>query len=309
MNTTLADQNIAVLKGGPGSEREVSLRSGAAVARGLTEAGARVVEVEVQGEDFELPPDVSLAFNLVHGTFGEDGRLQALLDRRGVRYTGEGVEGSRLAFDKILSKERFVAHGVATPDYEVIRAGQRPNLPLPLVVKTTCQGSSVGVYLVRREEELAPALRDVVRYGDDILIEKLVSGQELTVGVLGDLALPVIMIQPKEGFYDYKNKYPWSNPSGAAAHHCPAPLPPELTARVQALALAAHRSLGLEVYSRVDFLLSADGEPFVLEVNTIPGMTESSLLPEAARAVGLEMPGLLERIAQLSLQRYERLAR
>lgn len=309
MSTKLADWNIAMLRGGPGSEREVSLRSGEAVSRALVTAGARVTDVDVRGPDFALPAEVRLAFNMIHGTFGEDGQLQEILDARGVRYTGEGAAASRVAFDKILSKERFAANGVATPGYEVIRAGERPTLPLPLVVKAPRQGSSVGVYLVRTPGELDAALADVAQHGDDILIEQLITGQELTVGVLGDLALPIIMIRPKEGFYDYKNKYPWSNPAGAADHFCPAPLPPGWTARVQALALAAHRALGLETYSRVDVLLSADGEPFVLEANTIPGMTESSLLPEAARAAGIGMPQLCERIALLSLQRYERLAK
>lgn len=305
-----ANKKIAVLQGGPGSEREVSLRSGASVIAGLRAAGAgEVVAVDVQDEHFELPPDIDLAFNMIHGTLGEDGRLQEILDARGVPFTGEGLAGSRLAFDKILSKERFVAHGVQTPAYETLRAGEKPAMALPYVVKAPRQGSSVGVYLCRTPEEAASALREVAQFGDDILVENLVTGAELTVGVLGTEALPIIMIRPKQGFYDYKNKYPWSNPAGAAEHFCPAPISQELTARIQALALAAHRALELEVYSRVDVLLTAGGEPYVLELNTIPGMTESSLLPEAARAAGIEMPQLLERIAELSLARYRNLPR
>ncbi len=298
--------------GGPGSEREVSLRSGAAVARALAEAGAgRVSEVDVTGDDFALPAGTTLAFNIIHGTFGEDGRVQEILDARGVPYTGEGSAGSRLAIDKIATKRRFQAANVPTPAAEVLAPGERPAMALPYVVKAPLEGSSVGVFLCRTAAEADAALRDVLTFdAHQTLVEKLIDGEELTVGVVGDQALPVIMIRPKSGFYDYKNKYPWSNPAGAAEHFCPAPLSAELTARVQGLALEAHRALGLEVYSRVDFLLSrADDEPFALEINTIPGMTESSLLPEAARAAGIDFPQLCERIARLSLARYERLAR
>ena len=239
---------------------------------------------------------------MIHGTFGEDGRLQEILDARGVPYTGEGKETSRVTFDKILSKEQFTARGVQTPEYEVIRPGQTPSLPLPLVVKAAREGSSVGVYLVHEQSELAPALHEVVAFGEDILIERLIDGHELTVGVLGDQVLPIIMIKPKKGFYDFKNKYPWLNPAGAADHYCPAPLSPEVTGRVQALALKAHRALALQTYSRVDILLDPRDEPYVLEINTIPGMTDSSLLPEAAKVVGIDMPHLCERIAELSLK-------
>lgn len=301
----LAHLKIAVLEGGPGAEREVSLRSGLNVAQWLRAAGAaEVVEIDVRNEDFVLPPEINLVFNIIHGTFGEDGRLQQILEARSIPYTGEGVRGSELAFDKILSKRRFEQRGVATPAYEVISQDEEPTFPLPMVIKAPQQGSSVGVHLVRERDEIAAALRDVAQYGDEILVEKLISGRELTVGVIGDLALPVIMIKPKQDFYDFKNKYPWLNPSGAADHFCPAPLPTEVTAQVQALALAAHRALDLETYSRVDILLDENHQPFVLELNTIPGMTESSLLPEAARVVGIEPPELCARIVELSLARF-----
>ncbi len=303
--TILAGKKIAVLVGGPGSERDVSLRSGESVARAITAAGANeVVQVDVRDENFVLPPGIDLAFNMIHGTFGEDGRLQEILEKRGLPYTGEGVETSRITFDKILTKRRFEEHGVRTPEYEVIKPGQTPSLSLPLVVKAAREGSSVGVYLVREADELTPALREVAAFGDDILIERLIEGHELTVGILGDLALPVIMIKPKKGFYDFKNKYPWLNPDGAADHYCPAPLSPEVTARVQKLALDAHRALNLQTYSRVDILLDGHDEAFVLEINTIPGMTDSSLLPEAAKVAGIDMPQLCERIAQLSFARH-----
>lgn len=303
MTSVLAHRNIAVLAGGPGSERDVSLRSAASVAEAIRRGGARAQVIDVRDEHFTLPPEVDFVFNMVHGTFGEDGRLQAILDARGIAYTGEGAAASRVAFDKILSKRLFEEHGIATPRYETLRAGQPPALPLPIVVKAPREGSSIGVYLVREPGEVEAALRGAAELSDDILVEELIDGQELTVGILGDLALPVVMIKPQEGFYDFKNKYPWLNPAGATEHFCPAPLDAATTARVQALALAAHRALGLQTYSRVDILLDRAGGAFVLEINTIPGMTESSLLPEAAKVAGLDFPQLCERIAALSLAR------
>jgi D-alanine-D-alanine ligase len=244
---------------------------------------------------------VELAFNVVHGTYGEDGALQADLERLGIPYTGEGVEGSRLAIDKIASKRRFAAAGVPTARFEVIAPGGRPSIPVPCVVKAPREGSSVGVYIVKDPAELAPALEGAAAFGDEILVEEFVPGRELTVGILGDLALPVIEIRPKEGFYDFANKYPFLNPAAAGADHlCPAPLSPGETAAVQDAARRAHAALGLRVYSRVDVLLTPDGQPSVLEINTIPGMTPSSLLPEAAGVAGIAYGELCARIVALS---------
>jgi len=301
----LTNQRIAVLKGGPGSERPVSLASAAGVAGALRGLGAQVFEIDVNGPGFELPQGIDLAFNIVHGTFGEDGQIQRELEARGIRYTGEGVRGSELAFDKLQSKARFVAAGVPTARYEIVRAGETPGLPLPYVIKAPREGSSVGVYIVKTAEEVAPAVAAAAQFAEELLVEEFVSGRELTVGVLGDQALPIIEIRPREGFYDFNNKYPFlCQGKGAADHFCPAPLDPETTARVQQTALAANRALGLEVYCRVDVLLPDNGEPVVLEINTIPGMTEASLLPESAAAAGIRYPQLCERIAELSLARY-----
>ena len=299
MDKNLKDLHLVVLMGGPGSEREVSLRSGAAVARAFRSAGYRVTEVDVQGPDFELPPGTDLCINMIHGTFGEDGQIQSILDRRGIAYTGEGEAGSRIAFDKLSSKKLFVAAGVPTPRWEVLAPGAKPTLPLPVVVKAPREGSSVGVHLVREAGQLDAALADCANLDREILVEELIEGRELTVGVVGDRALAVVEIRPHEGFYDYAHKYT----KGASEYFCPAPLDEATTRRVQQTALAAHRALGLEVYSRVDILLRADGEPFVLETNTIPGMTETSLLPKAAAAVGVDFLALCEEIARLSLQR------
>ena len=299
----LQGKKIAVLKGGPGSERAVSFATGAGVAKALRSLGAIVAEVDVENTDIVLPDDIDMAFIAIHGTFGEDGQLQQILEDRGICYTGEGVEASRLAFDKIPSKQRFTQHGVATPHWEVIRANQQPNLPLPYVIKAPRQGSTVGVYIVKAESEVAPALAEAATYDDELLIEQFIPGRELTIGVLGDLALPVLEIIPKSGFYDFNDKYPFLNPQGGggAEHVCPAAIPGDLTSKIQDLALLATRSLGLVVYSRVDVMLSQRNEPFVLEVNTIPGMTEASLLPEAAAAAGITYPQLCARIIDLSL--------
>ena len=295
-------KKIAVLKGGSGSERDVSLATGAGVAKALRSLGAEVVEVDVRDENFQLPADVDLAFNTIHGTFGEDGQLQKILETRGVAYTGDDVEGSWTAFDKIQSKKKFEKHGVTTPGWQVIRVGQNPTLPLPIVVKPPRQGSTVGVYIVRSPAELASALTDVAKYDQELLVEKFVAGRELTVGILGNQALPIIEIIPTSGFYDFNNKYPFLNPAagGGAEHVCPAKIDSGKTKQIQELALAAFRALGLKVYGRVDVLLPENGEPTVLEVNTIPGMTEASLLPEAAAAAGINYVDLCVRIIELS---------
>lgn len=300
--SNLRNRTIAVLMGGPGSERKVSLASGAGVADALRSLDANVVEIDVAGPDFTVPDGVDVAFNVIHGTFGEDGQVQRILEQRGISYTGEGVIESELAIDKIAAKRRFVEHGVPTAPFEVLKNDAEPALPLPFVVKAPKEGSSVGVYIVKEAAKLAESLAEARRYANELLIEKFIPGRELTVGILGDLALPIIEIVAKKDFYNFENKYPFLNPNAAGADHfCPAPLSEELTRQVQAVALAAHRALGLRTYSRVDVQLSEDNQPFVLEINTIPGMTPSSLLPEAAAAVGISYPALCARIIELSL--------
>jgi len=298
-------KKIAVLMGGPGSEREVSLATGRGVAKALRSLGAEVIEIDVRNEDFQLPNDVDLAFITIHGTFGEDGQIQKILERRGIAYTGEGVTTSEIAFDKTRTKERFLEHGVTTPPWEVIHAGERPTIPLPIVVKPPRQGSTVGVVIVKNENELESAINEASKYDCELLIEKFVSGRELTIGVLGDQALPILEIIPKGGFYDFNNKYPFLNPqaSGGAEHVCPANIDAKKTKEIQELALRAFRAAGLQVYARVDAILSETGQPFILEINNIPGMTETSLLPEAAAAVGISYTDLCARIIALSRPR------
>ena len=301
----LTGRRIALLKGGPGSERVVSLETAKGVAQALRSLGAEVVEVDVEGPAFVVPSGVEAAFNVIHGTFGEDGTLQKILEAQGVAYTGAGSASSALAFDKARSKAAFVARNVPTTAYQVLTlagaTARQVTIPLPLVMKPLCEGSSMGVHIIKDESGIAPAIADLAKFGETALVEPFVSGKELTVGILGDQVLPIVHIQPRSGFYDIANKYPWMGGSGGSDYFCPADLCPETTAAVQDAALAAHRSLGVEVYSRVDVLLDDDEVPFVLEVNTIPGMTSTSLLPKAAAAVGIDYPTLCARILELSL--------
>jgi D-alanine-D-alanine ligase len=306
MPIDLKNKKIAVLMGGPGNERKVSLASGAGVAKALRTLGADVTEVEVDGPDFVVPPGTEVGFNVIHGTFGEDGQIQRILESRGILYTGEGVAASELAIDKIATKNCFQERGVPTPGSEILRDGAFPTLPLPYVVKAPREGSSVGVFIVREAGKVAETMSEAWKFGDELLVEQYVAGRELTVGILGEQALPIIEIRPKNAgeFYDFANKYNFLNPQAAGADHfCPAALSEAITSQVQKVALAAKRALDLQVYCRVDVLLDADDRPFVLEINTIPGMTPVSLLPEAAAAAGISYPELCARVIELSLAR------
>ena len=300
----LSTTKIAVLMGGPGSEREVSLASGKAVLKALLELGLDAVPVDITTTQITLPEGIGLAFNVIHGTFGEDGQLQDALGKLGIPYTGAGATSSRLAFDKNLAKAAFIAHAVPTPRAEIIDVSNGPKLPsfpAPFVVKPPREGSSVGVHIVRQQAQAEAAMADAARYGNDILVEEFIGGKELTVAILDDVALPIVQITPPEGVYDMASKYPWLSGAKGSEYQCPADLNLETTMAVQAAALAAHKALGIEIYSRVDVLLDAENRPYVLEANTIPGMTETSLLPKAAAATGISFPQLCRKIAELSL--------
>ncbi len=296
---------IAVAMGGPGSEHEVSMASGRAVLGALLEAGCNAEELVVSEHAICPGDDVDVVFNTIHGTFGEDGGLQRLLDERGVSYTGAGAVSSELAFDKILSKQRFLEAGVPTPMSEMVDCSdgfKMPSMALPYVVKPPREGSSVGVHICKTADEARLAMEDAVKFSDDVLIEEYVEGKELTVGVLDGEVLPVVHIAPRSGFYDMSNKYPWMTGDGGTDYYCPADLSAEVTEAVQAAALAAHRSLGIEVYSRVDVLLDGEDRPYVLEANTIPGMTASSLLPKSAEQAGYGFADLCMKIVDLSMR-------
>ena len=287
---------LAVLKGGPSAERDVSLRSGAAAAEALREAGYDVTEVTVDDANFVVPDGTDLAFLALHGTFGEDGQIQDILAGRGIPYTGASAAVSRIAFDKEKTKEKLRQRGVPTPDGQLVRRLEEITLPLPVFVKPNAQGSSVGTHPVTTPQQLAAALADALKFDTAVLVERFIKGKELTVGVLGDDVLPIVEIHPLDGFYDYANKYT----KGRTEYFCPARLPEEITSLIQQYALQAHRAIGHPVYSRIDFLLEDDIFPSCLEINTIPGMTATSLLPKAAAAVGIDFPQLCRRIVELS---------
>ncbi len=288
---------ICVLKGGVSEEREVSLRSGSAVAGALKDLGHEVSEVDVDCTEFSGFEGADAVFIALHGTYGEDGGVQRYLASKGVAFTGCGEDASRKAFDKEITKELFVRAGVPTPRYQVLRSPAPCTLPLPVVVKPAKQGSSVGVSRVHTAGDWEAAVAEALRHDDCAIAETMVVGRELTVGILGDRTLPVVEIRPVGGFYDFAHKYT----AGGSEYFCPAELSDSVTAAVQEAALAAHRALGCEVYSRVDVLIDGEGKPSVLEVNTIPGMTATSLLPKAAKAEGMEFGPLCERIVELSV--------
>ncbi len=302
MKTLTKETAIALLMGGPGSEREVSITSGKAVLEALQQEGfTHVTPVVVDSESPAIPEGTELCYNIIHGTYGEDGGLQSYLEKQGIPYTGAGSETSRKCFDKVLTKEAFVAAGVPTPASEVITADQMPSIPVPCVIKPPCEGSSVGVQIVKEAAELAPAVAEAGKYGKELLVEEFIQGKELTVAIFNGEALPVIHICPRSGFYDMNNKYPSLYGGAGSDYICPADISEEETKAVQQAALAAYNALNVEVYGRVDVLLTDDGKPYVLEINTIPGMTSASLFPKAAKAVGISFGELCTRIAEISL--------
>jgi len=298
--------NVCVMLGGPSAEREVSLRSGAAAAKALRSLGHNVRELDPADASWQLPPATGVVFLALHGTYGEDGGVQARLEELGVPYTGCGPEASRTAFDKVLTKQRCLRQGIPTARFAVLDAPQ-PDLPPgwtpPVVLKPVRQGSSIGLQFVERAEEWAAALAEALRYDTQVLMEEKIHGRETTVGILEDRALPVAEIRVKKnGPFDYRNKYT----AGAARHICPADFDAAATARIQSAALGAFRAIGGRDFARVDVMVSAGGEPVVLEVNTLPGLTELSLLPEAAAAAGLNYGQLCQRMIDLALRRSPR---
>lgn len=294
-------RRICVFLGGPSAEREVSLRSGAAVVRALRELGHAVTEVDPVGA-WSLPAGTEVVFLALHGTYGEDGAVQAELDRLGVPYTGCGADASRLAFDKVLTKQRLLACGVPTAPFVVVRQADVPwpeGWDPPVVVKPVRQGSSVGLQFVDEVAGWPAALAAALAHDHEVLVEERIRGRELTVGILDREVLPVVEIRPREGAYDYRNKYT----TGATEYLCPAPLGEAVTRQVQEAAWGAFTAVGGRDYARVDVMLSRDDRPAVLEVNTLPGMTETSLLPKAAAAAGMDFKSLCQRMVDLAWRR------
>ncbi|GAM09509.1 D-alanine--D-alanine ligase [Geobacter sp. OR-1] len=292
-------KKIGVLMGGMSAERDVSLKSGAAVHGALIERGYNSVALDV-GRDISArlaAERVEVAFICLHGRLGEDGTIQGLLEVMGIPYTGSGVLASALAMNKTVAKVVFAANGLTVAPYVVLRGSDTFNAEyagfgLPLVVKPSQEGSSVGVSIVRKSEELPAALAEAFRYDAEILVEQYIKGREIQVAILADRALGAIEIVPKREFYDFEAKYT----AGMAEHICPAPLAPALYEKVLRQGELAHRALGCDGYSRVDFLVTEQGECFLLEVNTLPGMTALSLMPEIAQSAGYGFADLVEEI-------------
>jgi D-alanine-D-alanine ligase len=297
--------NITVMLGGPSAEREVSLRSGAAVAKALRSLGHTVHELDPREPSWILPPGTDVVFLALHGSYGEDGTVQEQLEILRVPYTGCGPEASRLAFDKVAAKKCFIKAGVPTARFAVIDSPQSAwpaRWQPPVVLKPARQGSSVGLQMIAEAGQWQSALTDAFRYDTQVLMEEKIIGRETTVGILAGQPLPVAEVRVKKGHFDYKNKYT----PGAAEHFCPAHFPADVTARIQAAALGAFDAIGGRDYSRVDVMVRANGDPVVLEVNTLPGMTDLSILPEAAAAAGMGYAQLCQRLLDLALERSEK---
>ncbi|MCD6051998.1 MAG: D-alanine-D-alanine ligase [Verrucomicrobia bacterium] len=294
--------HITVMLGGPSAEREVSLRTGAAVAQSLRSLGHQVDELDPKVPGWKLAEGTQVVFLALHGTYGEDGTVQAELEKLGVPYTGCGVQASKLAFDKVLTKQRCLETQVPTAAFAVFKTANEPmpaHLKPPLVIKPVRQGSSVGLQFVDTKEQWPAALKAALEHDTEVLAEERIMGRETTVGILGGQVLPVVEVRPKQGAYDYTNKYT----AGRTEYLCPAPFDEKTTKAIQAAALGAFNSIGGRDYSRVDVMVRENGEPVVLEVNTLPGMTETSLLPKAAAAVGLTYADLCQRMVDLALMR------
>lgn len=314
---------VLVLTGGTSSEREICLRSGAKVVAALDPARYEVTQMDLADlagpqagrlaralfapgacePEADGRPDV--VFIALHGGAGEDGTVQGMLELLGIPYTGSGVLASALAMNKIVSKKVFEREGIPTPRWWPLRAAERADagravleaLRLPCVVKPACEGSTIGVTVVRDPTEMEPALEEAFRYGPEALAEEYIAGVEISGPVLGEEALPLVEIVPRSGFYDYEAKYT----PGATEEIVPARIPAWQAARARELTLAAHRVLGCRGMSRVDMMASED-EVYVLEVNTIPGMTETSILPRAAEAVGMTFSQVVDRLIELALE-------
>lgn len=297
MHMTRRFRHVAVLAGGPSSERAVSLRSGRAIAAGLQSRGYRVELVVVRGRRFQLPPDTEAVFIALHGEFGEDGEVQEILDREGIPYIGSSAEACRRMFDKRLVVQTLQAAGIPTPLSAVVQSPLPSSpLPLPVVVKPTRQGSSVGCSLVRVPSEWARAVDTALAQNGEALVQAYLPGREFTVGVLGDRVLPPVEIVSPGGMFTYEVKYT----VGAARVMCPAPIPMWLDEELRTLAWQTFRVLGAHGLGRIDVRCSADGRPHVLELNSIPGFTATSLFPRAAAAVGLSFGELCEFVLNLA---------
>jgi len=304
---------VGVVMGGCSAESHISMKSGRAVAQGLRQAGADVVEIVLDTDDDQInqlllreaQPDT--VFITLHGRYGEDGTIQTLLETMGLPYIGSDPQASRLAFNKAMTQPFLKNRGWPVADFCVIRrndASAREKVEAvfhseSIVVKPACQGSSIGISIVGQGEDPAGALARAFDYDDEVLVERFIGGRELTVGILGDQALPVVEIRAQRAFFDYEAKYQ----KGLTEYLVPARIPSSVTRQVQDIALGVFCSVGCRDFARVDFLLSSDDKPVILEINTIPGFTETSLLPMAAQQAGYDFSQLCVTLAAMARSR------
>ncbi len=296
----LSSKVVGVLLGGTSSEREVSLKSGKAVAEALRRKGYKVVEIDPKEDLWNALDRVDVVCVVLHGKPGEDGVIQGVLEFKGKPFSGPKVLGASLGMNKLVAKKVALFHGISTPRFRVYRRNgvllpgedSLPEGQFPVVVKPVDEGSTIGVSVAKDQGELEEALELAFTYSDEVLVEEFIEGRELTVGVLGDHSLPVIEICPKKGFYDYESKYT----KGLTEYLVPAPIPEGVAEKAREWALVLHRALYQRGVSRSDFRMDASGNLYFLEVNSIPGLTETSLLPKAAACAGISFEDLVERM-------------
>ena len=306
--TYMKNRRIAVLMGGPSSEREISLKSGNCVLNALKEAQLNVTAFDVNRElpDRLIKNKIDLVFIALHGKPGEDGTIQGMLDILNIPYTGSGVLASALSMDKIASKRLFQIAEIPTPEFRIMSKDKpyiaNPFKNFPVVIKPSTEGSTIGVSIVKNENEFKKALETAFHYDDNVICEKYIDGKEVTVGILGEEALPVIEIIPKSGFYDFNAKYKKKFTDFVV----PAELKKEKSVQIKQIAFNAHKILGCYGMSRVDMKLDSKLNSYVLEVNTIPGLTETSLLPKAAQAAGINFRKLCLRLLDLTIKKHEK---
>ncbi len=300
---------VALLAGGSSGEREISIQSGLGAAEALTEAGFSPVTLDPSSkEDLQrlLAEDFDVAFLCLHGKGGEDGSIQGFLETAGIPYTGSGVQASAIAIDKAKAKAVYSTCGLPTPlslhlTKESYEKDSAINFEAPCVVKPSTEGSALGVFIAKDNGDVASAIAKAFNISDDIILEKYISGVEITVAVIGNEnpdALPVIEIVPINEFYDFESKYA----PGGSQHICPARIDEAITKKVQSLAVEAHKALGCKDMSRTDMIIDENNEPWILETNTIPGMTSTSLLPDAARAAGISFPDLCTKLIEMAME-------
>ncbi len=292
---------IGVLMGGPSREREISLRSGKNVLQALQRKGYTAVDILVDGNNAQLTKElrdkkIDLAFNALHGIYGEDGQVQTLLRSLSIPYTGSGPEACRITMNKVLTKNVLRKATLLTPEFQVIHTLSDLTMDIPLVIKPALEGSSFGVSIIKDKKDLLPTLKTTLKDFSDVFVERFIKGRELTVGIIGTgpatRPLPVLELVPKNEFYDFEAKYT----PGRTSFLLPAPLSAELTKKIQDHALAAHTACGCDGVSRVDFILDDNETPWITEINAIPGMTDQSDLPAEAKADGIPFDDLVETI-------------